>query len=109
MKKAEKYLKENYPPEAIEDIEFSNSIKQAYLDGMLEGLKTKATKYIPAKIGSSTLHINAERINAFMTPDPKNIRTKGEIVGSISWIMVILSYSPRTIYLKDLIKKLIAS
>lgn len=79
MEKAEKYLKENYPPEAIEDIEFSNSIKQAYLDGMLEGLKTKVTKYIPAKIGSSTLHINAERINAFMTPDPKNIRTKGEI------------------------------
>ena len=67
MGKEEKYLKENYPPEVIEDIEFSNSIKQAYSDGMLEGLKVKATKYIPVKIGSSVLHVNAERVNAFMT------------------------------------------
>lgn len=72
MEKEEQYLSENYPPEVIEDIEFSNSIKQAYSDGMLEGLKVRATEYIPVKIGSSTLHINASRVNAFMVSNNSN-------------------------------------
>lgn len=80
----EQYLIENYPPEVVEDIEFSNSIKQAYLDG----IKSCAKKFIPVKIGSSTLHVNADKVTAFMTPKIEKCNGEIDILIANHWYHV---------------------